>query len=74
MDRPPKDIGTNTTNTFRHLHDADARPRDTMKVGKQYLQGKERDTQTGLDTAKVCYAASYAYVRDGVQRPVTSEF
>jgi xylosylprotein 4-beta-galactosyltransferase len=58
VDRPPKDIGTDTTNTFRHLHDADARPRDTMKVGKQYLQGKERDTQTGLDTAKVRHVAT----------------
>jgi hypothetical protein len=33
VDRPPEDIGTDTTNTFIHLHDDERRPRDMMKVG-----------------------------------------
>eukprot|EP00045_Choanoeca_perplexa_P006286 m.53432 g.53432 ORF g.53432 m.53432 type:complete len:439 (+) comp13562_c0_seq2:71-1387(+) len=52
VDRPPVDIGTGTSNTFIHLHDADKRPRDMMKVGAQYKQGKERDSSTGIQTAQ----------------------
>ncbi|EGD75872.1 hypothetical protein PTSG_07984 [Salpingoeca rosetta] len=50
IERPPKDIGTDTTNTFLHLHDDAYRPRDMMKIGNQYSDGKQRDTHSGLST------------------------
>lgn len=53
VERPPVDIGTNSSNTFTHLHDDDARPRDMMKIGNQYLESKKRDTSTGLSTTRV---------------------
>ena len=38
--------------TFKHLHDADERPRDYSKVGKQYEAGWKRDTETGLASSE----------------------
>lgn len=48
----PKNIKTDTTNTFNHIHDRAHRKRDTTKCFNQKDETRKRDTKTGLDTIK----------------------
>lgn len=48
----PQNITTGTTNTFKHIHDKAARPRDQKKYFNQWEISKQRDKTTGLSTVQ----------------------
>lgn len=48
----PKGLKTNSSSTFRHLHESGKRPRDMALVGDQEKETKKRDKVTGLKSVK----------------------
>lgn len=45
----PQNLTTDTTNTFRHIHDKTVRKRDTVRIGDQKKESRKRDHVTGLN-------------------------
>lgn len=48
----PKNLATNSTNTFRHIHDKKLRKRDTLRIGEQKKESRRRDRTTGLNNLR----------------------
>uniref|UniRef100_A0A5S6QKS2 Galactosyltransferase N-terminal domain-containing protein n=1 Tax=Trichuris muris TaxID=70415 RepID=A0A5S6QKS2_TRIMR len=48
----PSNLATNSSNTFRHIHDEKYRKRDLRRLGNQAIETRKRDRKTGLNTLK----------------------
>ncbi|CDW57221.1 Beta 1,4 galactosyltransferase 7 [Trichuris trichiura] len=48
----PSNLATNSSNSFRHIHDEKLHKRDMRRLGNQAVETRKRDRKTGLHTLK----------------------
>ncbi|KAL1450064.1 hypothetical protein WDU94_002520 [Cyamophila willieti] len=59
IDRPPDNVGTGISDTFRHIHDKTRRRRDMTKCFNQKEVTRKRDRETGLHDVQYTLSSSY---------------
>uniref|UniRef100_A0A8D9AG00 Beta-1,4-N-acetylgalactosaminyltransferase n=1 Tax=Cacopsylla melanoneura TaxID=428564 RepID=A0A8D9AG00_9HEMI len=65
IERPPENLGTGITDTFKHIHDKTRRRRDMTKCFNQKEVTRKRDRETGLHDVQYERISSYVMSVNG---------